>query len=226
MIGSLLGLDLLLAWRRGVVAAGMGAVLVYVLVLRLAPVALAETLLPYLVFSDPAALGFFFVGGIVLADRAEGTAAAVAVTPASAASVLAARVTVLASLGAIGGCCVAAGSGLDVTWRTFVPAVLLTALLYTFFGYAVAMGSTSVNDYFARATGWSIPLFAPLVLLATHPDSAVLALWPTTAALILLRGAAPAQVTVVAFAILASGTVIVGRWALSRLESARREGRT
>ena len=225
MIRSLAGVDLLLAWRRGVVGAAAGAVAIYVLVLRLAPQPVAETLLPYLVFSDPAALGFFFVGGVVLADRAEGTAAAVAVSPVPAVSALAARIGVLASLGAVGGVGVAWGSGLGVDWITFVPAVVLTALLYTCFGYAVAMRAKSVNDYFARATAWSIPLFAPLVLFAIAPDALFLALWPTTAALVLLRGGADPSVAVTAIATLALATAIVARWARRALEAAQREGR-
>lgn len=225
MIRSLAVIDVVLAWRRGVVGAAVGAVAIYVLVLRLAPESIAQALLPYLVFSDPAALGFFFVGGIVLADRAEGTAAAIAVSPVSASSVLAARILVLASLGSLGGFGVALGSGLDVDWITFVPAVVLTALLYTCFGYAVAMRSSSVNDYFARATAWSIPLFAPLVLFAVAPDAWFMALWPTTAALVLLRGEAGPGVAGAAIVTLALATGIVGRWALAALEAAQREGR-
>jgi fluoroquinolone transport system permease protein len=225
MIRSLAGLDVLLAWRRGVIGAAAGAVAIYVLVLRLAPESIAETLLPFLVFSDPAALGFFFVGGIVLAERSEGTAAAIAVSPVPAASVLAARILVLATLGAVGGFGVALGSGLEVDWITFVPAVVLTALLYTCFGYAVAMRSSSVNDYFARATGWSTPLFAPLALFAVAPDAWFMALWPTTAALVLLRGDAGPGTAAVAIVVLALATAVVGRWALAALEAAQREGR-
>ncbi len=225
MTRSLAAVEVLLAWRRGVIAAAAGAVAIYVLMLRLAPESVAETLLPYLVFSDPAALGFFFVGGIVLAERAEGTAAAVAVSPAPAASVLVSRILVLACLGAIGGFGVALGSGLAVQWITFAPAIVLTALFYTCFGYAVAMRATSVNDYFARATGWSIPLFAPLALFALFPGAWFMALWPTTAALVLLRGETGLGTAVVAIAVLALASAVVGRWALATLESAQREGR-
>lgn len=197
----------------------------YILALRLAPANAAEILLPFLVFSDPAALGFFFVGGVVLADRSEGTSAAIAVSPVPAVSVFAATILVLASLGAVGGFAVALGSGIGVDWITFLPAVVLTALLYTCFGYAVAMRATSVNDYFARATGWSIPLFAPLALFAVMPDAWFMALWPSTAALVLLRGDAGPAVSAAAIVVLALGTVIVGRWALTALEAAQREGR-
>lgn len=225
-LASLARLDWVLAWRRGVIGAAAAVVVIYVTLLRVMPEAAASVVLPYLVFSDPAALGFFFVGGIVLADRSEGTSAAVSVTPASPLAVLVGRVGVLAAVGTVGGLAVAAGSGLGERWFTFVPGVLLTALLYTSFGYAVALRARSVNDYFARATLWSIPLFVPLVAVGLGTSEWILALWPTTAALLLLGGGADGLVAAVALSVLAVGAAGVGRWALAELIAARREGRT
>lgn len=223
-LGALARLDVVLAWRRGVVGAAVAVVLFYVVVLQMTTESVAATLLPYLVFSDPAALGFFFVGGIVLAERAEGTAAAVAVSPVPLGAVLAARILVLAALGSASGLAVALGSGVGVDWLTFAPAVVLTALLYTSFGFTVATRSATVNEYFARATVWSVPLFAPLAAFAAEPDAWVMTVWPTTAALVLLEGAEPSR-AIPAFVVLAVATAIVVRWARAALETAHREGR-
>jgi fluoroquinolone transport system permease protein len=228
--GPIARVDALLAWRRGVVAAAAIVAVIYVILLRLLPVSVAGTVLPFLVFSDPAALGFFFVGGTILADRADGTAAAVAVTPADVSEILAGRVVVLAGLGTLGAVAVAAGSGLDVGWSWFIPTVLLTSVVYTCFGYAVAMRATSVNEYFGRAVAWSIPVFAPLAVFAVAPTWPGLAAWPTTASLLLLRasvgGPDPAGITAVAaFGVLAVSAVVAAGWARSRLAAARREGR-
>lgn len=225
-VTTLARVDALLAWRRGVIGAAAAVVVIYVVLLRVVTETVAEALLPYLVFSDPAALGFFFVGGIVLADRAEGVAAAVATSPVEPWQAVLGRVGVLSAVGAAGGLAVGLGSGLDVEWLTFVPTVLLTAVLYTSFGYAVAMRAGSVNEYFARATAWSIPLFAPLVAFALDPDWWILTLWPTTASLLLLRGGAGSARSLLALAVLVIAAVVVGRWAISELEAARREGRS
>lgn len=154
-----------------------------------------------------------------------GAAAAVSVAPVRPVEVLGARIGVLAVIGIIGAIVVAAGSGLAVAWVTFVPAVVLTALLYTAFGYAVAMRARSVNEYFARATAWSIPLFAPLVVFMVDPDWWGLALWPTTASLVLLHGEGEPGTGALALVVLVVGVFVVGRWALAELEAARREGR-
>lgn len=225
-VGTMARVDVLLAWRRGVIGAAAAVVVIYVILLRLVAEAVAVALLPYLVFSDPAALGFFFVGGIVLADRAEGVAAAVSTSPVEPWEVVMGRVGVLTAVGSAGGLAVGLGSGLAVEWLTFVPAVILTAALYTCFGYAVAMRAGSVNEYFARATAWSIPLFAPLVAFALDPERWVLTLWPTTASLVLLRGGAGPGRSLLALSVLAGAALIVGRWAVSELEAARREGRS
>ncbi|MEX0757887.1 MAG: hypothetical protein WD204_08045, partial [Acidimicrobiia bacterium] len=206
-------------------AAGVVA-LIYVILLRLVPAPVGSVLLPYLVFSDPAALGFFFVGGTVLADRAQGVAAAVSTPPVEPWEVVVGRVGVLSAIGSAGGLALGLASGLEVDWLTFAPAVMLTAVLYTCFGYAVAMRSDSVNAYFARATAWSIPLFTPLVAFALDPEQWVLSLWPTTASLVLLRGGAGTDRALVALSVLVMATLFVGRWAISELEAARREARS
>jgi fluoroquinolone transport system permease protein len=223
-IQALSRLDAVLAWRRGVIGAAIAVVVMYVILLRLLPEDIASAVLPYLVFSDPAALGFFFVGGIVLADRSDGVAAAVLVTPVEPVQVLVARVGTLSALGALGGIAIGLASGAAVRWASFLPGVLLTALFYTSFGYAVAVRARSVNEYFARATAWAIPLFAPLVFMATGAESWLLALWPTTAAIVLLTGTT-GVVGLLATSTLAVATALVGRWALRELEAARREGR-
>lgn len=227
-MNALVRVDLLLSWRRGVVAAAVGAAAAYIVLLRIVGVDLAETLLPYLVFSDPAALGFFFVGGVTLADRAEGIGAALSVTPVSASEVLQTRIGVLTGIGALSGLVVAAGSGVAVDWLVFTPTVVLTAVVYTCFGYAVAMRSRSVNEYFARATAWAIPLFAPLALFLISPESPLMALWPTTASLSLLRASVEGgDGLVIGFSLvgLAVAAAITMRWAQRELEAARREGR-
>lgn len=223
---TLARVDGLLAWRRGVIGAAAAVVIIYVILLRVLGETVAEALLPYLVFSDPAALGFFFVGGIVLADRAEGVAAAVSTSPVEPWQIVVGRVGVLSAIGSAGGLAVGLGSGLAVEWLTFVPAVVLTAVVYTSFGYAVAMRAGSVNEYFARATAWSIPLFAPLVAFALDPERWILSMWPTTASLILLRGGGGASRSLLALSVLGVAALAVGRWAIFELEAARREGRS
>lgn len=219
---ALAHLDLLLAWRRGVFLAAAVVAAMYVVLLRLLADDLAQTVFPYLVFSDPAAIGFFFVGGIVLADRTEGTTAAILAGPTEPFEVAGVRILGLSVLGVAGGLAVAVGSGVDVGWATFVPGLALTATFYTAFGYAVVMRSRSVNEYFARATAWAIPLFTPLVLFVLDVPEWALALWPTTGSVLLLSGGDAAPV---ALMVLAAGVVVVGRWAVAELEAARREGR-
>jgi fluoroquinolone transport system permease protein len=230
-LGPLFRINMVLSWRRGVIAASASVVGLYIVVLNLMPTGVAVGTLPYLVFSDPAALGFFFVGGIVLADRAEGTVAAVWVTPARPWQMLAARVGSLGSIAVVSAALIATGSRLSVRWEVFLAAVVPTALLFTFLGYAVAMRSRSVNDYFARATVVSIPLFAPIGVLVVAPTSPWLGVWPSTASLVLLRSSVPGEgiptpsAIFVPVATLVLTCVIAGWWAHFELSRARREGR-
>lgn len=221
--------DALLLWRRGVVAASLVVVLSYIIVLQMLSFGAAATTLPFLVFSDPAALGFFFVGGVALSERSEGTAAAVTVTPVGAGEMTTARTAGLAGLGTAGAILIATFSGVTVDWRIFVAATALTAVAYTLLGLAVAMRSASINEYFARATVVSIPLFGPLAAALAFPDSAWLQLWPPTASLGLLQasveGSPGPGSQVLAFAILGATCLAAGAWARHELLDATRSGR-
>lgn len=230
-LGPLVRNNMVLSWRRGVIAASVSVVGLYIVVLNLMPTGVAVAILPYLVFSDPAALGFFFVGGIVLSDRAEGTVATVWVTPVRPWQMLAARVGSLGTVAVVSAVLIATGSRLSVRWDVFLAAVVPTAFLFTFLGYAVAMRSRSVNDYFARATAVSIPLFAPIGVLVVAPTSPWLGVWPSTASLALLRSsvfdqdiATPPPIFV-PVATLVLTCLIAGWWAYFELKQARREGR-
>ena len=221
--------DARLLWRRGVVAASLVVVLGYVIVLQMLSAGAAATALPFLVFSDPAALGFFFVGGVALSERSEGTAAAVAVTPVGPGEMTTARTAGLAGLGTAGAILIAAFSGVTVGWRIFVVATALTAVAYTLLGLAVAMRSASINEYFARATVLSIPLFGPLGAALAFPDSVWLHLWPPTASLGLLRASVEKSPEpgshALALAILGATCLAAGAWARHELVAATRSGR-
>ena len=45
----------------------------------------------FIIFTDPAALGFFFLGALMMLERSEGVRTALAVTPLSAADYLTAK---------------------------------------------------------------------------------------------------------------------------------------
>lgn len=221
--------DALLLWRRGVMAASLVVVAGYVIVLQMLSSGAAATTLPFLVFSDPAALGFFFVGGVALSERSEGTAAAVTVTPIGPGELTTARTAGLAGLGTAGAILIAAFSGVTVGWPIFVAATALTAIAYTLLGLAVAMRSTSVNEYFARATVVSIPLFGPLAAALAFPEAVWLQLWPPTASLGLLRASVEGSPgpgrQVLAFVVLGATCLAAAAWARYELVAATRSGR-
>lgn len=223
--------DARLLWRRGVVVASLAVVVLYVVLLRAIGPATAAVVLPFLVFSDPAALGFFFAGGVALVERGEGTAAALAVTPARPWELVGARAGGLAALGTVGAALIAGLSGVAIRWPLFVAAAGLTAVAYTLLGLAVSMRSGTVNEYFARATVVSVPLFAPLGAVIAFPDSPWLAAWPTTASLGLLRSSVLGERAMggvemaLAVVVLSITCVAAAVWAHRELLMAVRTGR-
>lgn len=119
------------------------------------------TVVTAILFLDPAVVGMGFVAALVLLERSQGTPPALAVTPASPADYVLAKLVTVA-----GGVIVAAAA----YWPP-APAVLLRmALALSFTGVLAVLGglvmvatANSVNHLIARAFPVSIVLYLPLL---------------------------------------------------------------
>jgi len=153
----------------------------YAVGLSLLPAALRPPALVLVLFSDPAALGFFFVGGLLLLERNEGTLMALASSPARSGEIIAAKVVSLTLLAVGTSVVLVVVLGAPARWPLLLAALALTSAFNTLFGIAVAARAQTINQYFARAIAVSIPLLGPLALLAWRPESPWLSAYPTTA---------------------------------------------
>jgi len=73
--------DILFQYRHGFYTVYFLITVFYILLLRLLPTEPRTFLAPVLLFSDPAVLGFFFVGGLVLFERKQNLLEGFLVTP-------------------------------------------------------------------------------------------------------------------------------------------------
>lgn len=150
---SLLGADIRFQLRYGFYGVYLVLSLMYAAVVRLVPETWREAVRALTVYTDPAALGFFFIGAIVLFEKGERVLSALAVTPVSAAEYALSKVLSLAliSLASAVGIQLAGNGAVSIS---FLAGVFSGSCLYTALGLAVATGSPTVNAFFVR----SIPL--------------------------------------------------------------------
>ena len=153
--------DIRLQWRYGIYLAYGFVLAVYVGVMVWAGPHLPAWAPAVIVFTDPAALGFFFLGALMMLERAERVTAALAVAPLSAADYFAAKCGTLTGVALIA-CAVL----LLFIHRPAHPALLLltvalTSVQYLGIGVPIALRFNTVSAYLIGSAGFLTPLIAP-----------------------------------------------------------------
>ncbi|MEN0061270.1 MAG: hypothetical protein AAGA48_03915 [Myxococcota bacterium] len=161
----------------------------YLAILHALPASLAKGLLPVLVFSDPAVLGLFVVGSMVLLERREGALQALAHTPTPAATWIGAKVLAITGLASIVAGVVAAGSGQLVRPDLLVLAVVPTSILTVLVGIAIVSRTSTFNRFIAWVSLITTPLALPAVELLLNAEWTWIRWLPTGGTAELLRGA-------------------------------------
>ncbi|MPZ33543.1 MAG: hypothetical protein GEV13_21545 [Rhodospirillales bacterium] len=195
-------------------------------VVALFPENAPATVVTAILLLDPAVVGTGFVGGLVLLERSQNTPPALAVTPASPADYVLAKLLTFAALTIAGGLTIV----VVAYWPPSAALLLRMALALTFTGVLAVLGGLvmvatahSLNHLIARAFPVSIVVELPLlahfgvvegwlawVLFGASPGHAMLRA--------LLWAADPSAVTPVeliyAFGYMTLLSAILFRWAL------------
>lgn len=161
--------DARLQARYGIYVAYAFVVFVYVSVLVSAGPYLPGWLSGVIIFSDPAAIGFYFLGALMMLERGEGVRAALAATPVTAGAYLFAKtftLTVLAMI-AVAAICLAARRSVD--WPLLVAAVVLTSIQYVGIGVPIALRFRTTTAYLIGSAGFLFPVIAPGFLALIDP---------------------------------------------------------
>jgi fluoroquinolone transport system permease protein len=117
---------------------------------------------------------FFFVAGLMLLERDEGTLSALAVSPLSASGYLAMRTFSLTGLAAAETLTIVwIGFGTGGSWLPLLAGTAALGVIYTGFGAAIAARYESVNAFLLPASG-----FVALLLLPLLPHFGLAPRWP------------------------------------------------
>ena len=131
---------------------------------------------------------FFFVAGLILLERDEGTLAALAVSPLSPGMVLTARMITLTTLGAIETTAIVwIVFGADGSWGFILSGTVALGVTYTGFGAAMGTRYGSVNAMLLPASVLVAALLLPLLPHFGLAPRVLFLLHPTEPALTLIR---------------------------------------
>jgi fluoroquinolone transport system permease protein len=182
--------DVQLQFRYGFYYAGAVVAVIWMLLLSLASAEGLRLLLPPFLFLNLVMTTFYFIGGLVLLEKKQGTLAGLVLTPLRQHEYLAAKVTTLAILAAIE--CVLVVLvvyGVGLNWALLLAGLLSLAVVYTLFGFVAVSRFDSINAYIVPS-GFIVALLTlPLVDYFGLWASPIFYLLPTQAALLLLAAA-------------------------------------
>lgn len=182
--------DVRLQMRNGFYYAVVFVAVVLVLALTRLNVPDYRYLWPTLTLGNLLITTFYFMAGLVLLEKSEGTMEAQIITPLRPAEYLASKVTTLGLLSLLeSSLIVILLSGFDFNWPLFAMGVLLTAAIYSLFGFIAVAGYDSINEFLFPSVLWVLASLPPLLYAAGVSDHWLFWLHPLQAPLVLIRAA-------------------------------------
>ena len=108
-----------------------------------------------LIFSDPASMGLFFMGAIVLLEKSQHTTCALAVSPVHATEYVIAKVSSLSAISLVVAAILALAADAD-NLHIVLLGTFLSSVIFTLFGIIVATKIASLNQFIL----WTVPIEA------------------------------------------------------------------
>jgi fluoroquinolone transport system permease protein len=210
--------DLRLQWRHGLWLVYAFVCLSYVLVLDLFAPPIRELLIMLVLFADPAVLGFFFIGGLMLLERGDGSLPGNLASPLRIDEWMLAKLASLTLLAVLASFAIVLplGPGLRPGW--LLIAIVATSSCFVTIGIVAGTRFSTVNRYLIGGGLATMPLLLPMLAPLGVFDTPVFDLLPTGAAFDLLelglaRRTPDPWVGVRAVVVLCLWTVGVWAWA-------------
>lgn len=184
---SAVNYDIRLQFRHGFYYAYLIVCVIYIIILRIIPLNIKQTAAVLVIFTDPSALGFFFLGGIILFEKGQKTLEGLFITPIRIyeyifSKVISLTVLALASSLLIALCAV----GFTFNVLVFSIGVVLSSILFILLGFTLVCFSKSVNHYLIFSPLYMILFMAPVVDYLGFFKQPFFYIFPSTASLLLL----------------------------------------
>lgn len=161
----------------------------YVFLIFLFPETWRETAAGIMIYSDPAAMGLFFMGAIVLLEKSQRVLNALAVSPVTVFEYIVAKIVSLAFISVLVSWVIALAAGLKN-----IPLVLLTTLLtsgvFTLLGLIAATKINSLNQYTIMTVPLEIICFVPPIVYLFAPTP-IMRWYPLNGSMALISNRSP-----------------------------------
>lgn len=182
--------DARLQVRNGFYYAATFVAVIFALLLRWVPASQLGRYLPALVFSNLMINAFYFIGGLVLLEKGEGTLEAQVVTPLRSSEYLISKLITLNALSLAENLfivLVAYGAGFNA--MVLIAGISLTVAIYCLYGFLVVARYDSINEYLFPSILYTFLIPLPLLNYFGVWESWLHYLHPFQAPLLILQAA-------------------------------------
>ena len=161
--------------------------LMYIFVLLFLPLEWREKIAAVLIFSDPSAMGLFFMGAIVLLEKSERVLSTIAVSPVKADDYIISKVVSLGVISVISGASIALSAGVQ-NIPIVLTGVFAGSVLFTLVGLIISININSLNQFVTAVVPVEIIIFIPPLLYMFGYDNKLMLLHPGCMVISMISG--------------------------------------
>lgn len=159
---SLLKNDLRFTRKYGIVLLYIILTVVYALFIQVIPETYRQRVGVFLIFTDPAAMGLFFMGAFFLLEKSQRVNHALFVSPISIDEYMISKIASLTILGGGSASIIAYFANISVVYA--VLAVVLSSTLFSICAIGVSVKTTSLNQFVLGVVPFEIIICLPAIL--------------------------------------------------------------
>lgn len=160
---------------------------IYIIVLSAIPSEWRENTARILIFSDPSALGLFFMGAIVLLEKSQRIPCAIAISPVTPSVYIFSKVISLGTVSVIVSLIIAVFSHADNLYLILVGTVL-SSIMFTLAGLIIATKITSLNQFIIYTVPIEIIGFVPAIVYLVTDSKGIFKFYPANICMDLISG--------------------------------------
>ncbi len=180
--------DFRLQWKYGFYGLYLLLCTLYIGILLLLPEDMRRTAAILMIFSDPAAMGLFFLGAMVLFEQSQRVVSSLAVAPITAKAYVLSKLLSLSLVSTGAGLVIALFSGGGMNMLSLLAGVFLGSLLFSAVGMILAARAATLNRFLLSTIPAEILIFLPAALWLFGGQPQVLLLHPGVCVIALLYG--------------------------------------
>lgn len=182
---ALLG-DIRFQWKYGFYLIYAILCVVYIAILNSLSMSIKPQATAIFIFSDPAAMGLFFMGAMILLEKSQRVLNALAISPMKYSEYICSKVLSLLLISELVALLIGVAVGVSN-----LPMILLgtmfSSILFSLLGIIAATKIESLNQFMVVSIGIEIVCFLPPILAVIKPDWTILSWFPIDAAMRLIN---------------------------------------